>query len=257
MELYIKYLIALPLAGVAVAQTPPQSPDPACHLAPVRRMLDLPEARLVACMNAWLDRGMPASGSPQMTFLTHARSSLVLPIIEKKIEDVVVSRSPRDCFTDQRVDPVLFTVYGAETIAQAANEQAFRELSKLMRLDEHRFGEYVESVLLSAQAKGDPYPLAYRGFDIGDPAVDKRIAAWAEKDLAEEMERFSSPAYENVRRKRRIWAETLMERYGGVPTETQWKTDPLVSRLKPDLAAAIHDSVMRYTREALQRQKPK
>lgn len=257
MELQIKCLILLALAGFAVAQTAPQLPDPACHLAPGRRMLELPNERLVACMNAWLARGMPTPDSPQMTFLVRARSSLVLPIIEKKIEDVVVSRSPRDCFTDKNVDPTQFTVGAAEIIAAAAHEQSFRERSKLMRLDEQRVGRYVELTLLDAQAAGNPYPPAYRGLDIGDPAVDKRIAAWAEKVFREEMDRFSSPAYENVRGRRREWADALIECYGGAPSDGQWKTDPLVSRLKPGLAAALHDSVLRYTREALERRGPR
>ena len=253
----IKRLIVLPLAGFAIAQTGLQPADPACHPIPARRTLELPDERQVACMNDWLGRGMPTSESPQMSFLVRARSSLVLPIIEKKIEDVVVSRSPLDCFTNKTVDPRLFAEKAASVIASAANDESFRELSKLLRLDDERFGPFVEFVLTSAQASDNPYPLAYRGFDIGDPAVDKRIAAWAEKLLGEEMDRFSAAPYENARGQRRIWAEALMERYGGVPTEAQWKADPLVSRLKPGLAVALHDSVIRYTREAILRRGPK
>lgn len=170
---------------------------------------------------------------------------------------MLTSASPLDYFSDKTVDPKKFVNLAGASIAHAANEEALRQLSKLMRLDEQRFGPFVEQTLLNTQDVWNPYTLAYRGFDIGDPAVDRRIVLWAEKRLSEEMQRFSSPAYERVRRERRVWAEALVGRYGGPLTEQQWKTDPLVSRLKPELAVALHESMSRYAREVLEGRAPK
>jgi hypothetical protein len=189
--------------------------------------------------------------------LVRARSSLTLPILERRVEDLLGSTSPGDYFADKSVDPKRFVTLAASSIAYAANEEALRQLSRLMRLDERRFAPFVEQTLLNAQDAWNPYTLAYRGLEIGDPAVDREIAAWAEKRLSEEMQRFSNPTYERVRRERRVRAEALVERYGGPTTEDQWKADPLVARLKPELAAALRESMSRYAREVVQGRAPK
>jgi hypothetical protein len=110
--------------------------------------------------------------------------------------------------------------------------------------------QVVQRVLLGAQNIGNPYTLAYRGFEIGDPAIDRGIVAWGEELLGDEAKRYSIQSDDNIRGQRWAWAEAIVQRYGGVPTEKQWKTDPLASRLNAQLAASLHGSVMRHAAEA-------
>jgi hypothetical protein len=45
----------------------------------------------------------------------------------------------------------------------------------------------VRNTLLAAQNLRNPFTIAYRGFEIGDPAVDKRIAAWTSGPIASRL----------------------------------------------------------------------
>jgi hypothetical protein len=69
------------------------------------------------------------------------KSPLVLPLVEKKIEQVLKSASPRECFTDETVDPNRFVVVASWGMANTGSEQALVEVAKLIKLDEKRFGQ--------------------------------------------------------------------------------------------------------------------
>jgi hypothetical protein len=243
----------LALAAVAA----PQAPSPVCEAALERHILDYPENVQLACFRGWLARGMPPSDS--YSILIRARSGSVLPILEHRIEEILVSPSPLDYFTDKTVNPNKFVDFAAVVIANAGNEEALRHVAKLIQIDEKRFSRSrpVQMVLANARDFGNPYFLAYRSFEIGSPSVDNGVIDWAEQLLGDELERFSNPSYERLRRQRWEWAEAMVERYGGPPTESQWKNDPIASRLKPELAAALHDSMMRYAAETFAGRAPK
>ena len=49
------------------------------------------------------------------------------------------------------------------------------------------------------------------------------------------------------------WAEAMVEKYGGVPTESQWAVDPVVSILGIMRSKILHDEVMRAASDALQK----
>jgi hypothetical protein len=142
-------------------------------------------------------------------------------------------------------------------------------LSKLLRVDEKRFGYLVEQTLVAARTYGNPFPVAYQGFDIGDPAIDSRIASWAEKELlpppppprgysrvpdGERFRQLDIAAREGIiRDARTLWAEALVDKYGGVPSEAQWRSDPIVSRLKPSETDPVHDEMIRLTAEVVEK----
>jgi hypothetical protein len=121
---------------------------------------------------------MQVDGIEPLGVLIRTRGSLVLPMMERKIEEVLKSSSPLDCFTDKTVDPQRFVDLAASNIAHAGDEYALKEVSKLIALDEKRFDLLVRNTLLAAENRRNPFAVAYRGFEIGDPAVDKRIVAW-------------------------------------------------------------------------------
>jgi hypothetical protein len=221
-----------------------------------RRMLKASEAEQTAWINSDLDRGMPTvdPDAGVLTMLILNRSSVTLPLIEQKIEQVLRSPSPLDCFTDKSVDAQKFVGVAAAMIAYAGDEQALREISKLIKIDEKQFGRMVEGALINARSYRNPFIVAYRGFEIGDPAVDSRIAPWVESqfDKAESILRQANTDSE-VNQLKRWWAEAMVEKYGRVPTEMEWLTDPLVSRLKPYRAVALHDDIMRLASGVVQK----
>jgi hypothetical protein len=56
---------------------------------------------------------------------------------------------------------------------------------------------------------------------------------------------------------KRLWAEAMVERYGGIPTETEWAGDPIASRLKSSLAESLRQEISWLAREALDKRSPK
>ena len=211
------------------------------------RILRWSEARQVSWIQSDLDQGMPADpGGDPLAMLILNRSSVTLPLMEKKIEQVLASTSPKDCFTVRSVDPDKFVAGAAAMIAYSGDEQALRKVSKLIRIDERRFGDLVDHTLVEAETRRNPYPLAYRGLELGDPAIEKRILAWAEARLADKT------AF-RIGQVRQWWAEAMVDKYGGVPTEGQWETDPIVSRVRPAQEPSFHNQMIGLAVEAAEK----
>ncbi len=97
--------------------------------------------------------------------------------------------------------------------------------------------------LFNAEIYRNPFAVAYRGLNIGDPAVDKRIVGWAELQFADKTDL-------RQRQLKHLWAEAMAEKYATAPTGVNWANDPIASRIKPELAASLHDEVLRLAAEA-------
>src|SRR6266568_8328496 len=137
------------VVGIA-AITACGAPQPHAQQAMPNRILTLSDAEQIAFTTAYLNRGMPVGddqGAGDMTYLVLNRSSLVLPIIETKIEQVLKSPNPQDCFSVRNVDPHRFVGAAANEITYAADEQALKHAIKLLKFDEKRFGWMAESTL--------------------------------------------------------------------------------------------------------------
>jgi hypothetical protein len=207
----------------------------------------------IALAKVWLDRGLPPSDSSVgLGNLALGRSSLILPLIEAKIEEALKAPNAADCFTDKSVSPDAVIPYLWQTIASVGDRQALQQASKLLKIDEKRFDKMVAHTMYAAYSR-NPFKLAYEGFAIGDPAIDKRLVAWAEEVLSAELPHLGNPIFDKVEGSpRRLWAEALVDRYGAAPSATQWMKDPIASRLKPGLAALDYD-VRRFAVEAAEK----
>lgn len=124
-----------------------------------------------------LDRGLPAELGHRVTGIARARGSVVVPVIEKKIEEVLKSSSPATCFSDPTVDPRRFVGLATGLIESAEDENALKAASMLMRIDEARFGPMVQMVFLNADGCRNPFIVAYRGLDRrpGDQSTGHRL----------------------------------------------------------------------------------
>lgn len=83
----------------------------------------------------------------------------------------------------------------------------------------------------------NPFTVACRGLEVGTEAVARYTVAWVESALASN-------------RMQRTWAEAMLDRYGKVPGDAEWATDPMVSRLKDRASPELRQSVMRLAADA-------
>src|ERR1035438_5355882 len=123
-------LVDHPVTG----QVAPAEPDTLAF-----RVLKWTPAEQATWIKTTLDKGVPTDLAPGLNTLIVGKSSLTLPLVEQKIEQVLQSKSPSECFTDKSVNPEKLVVGGAIMIAYAGNDEAMRQVAKLTKLDEKRF----------------------------------------------------------------------------------------------------------------------
>jgi hypothetical protein len=194
---------------------------------PARKILELTDAEQIEFIAASLEQGLPDSRADQMTMLVINRSSITLPLIEEKIEQALKQQSPPQKLVDT----------AAELIAYAGDEQALDAIVKLIRIDETRFARLVGRALTHSANWRNPFTLAYRGLQMGDEAVSRYTTTWAEAALTSS-------------RMQQTWAESMLDRYGKVPSETEWAQDPIASRLKDRVSPELRQSILRSATEA-------
>jgi hypothetical protein len=118
-----------------------------------------------------------------------------------------------------------------------------------MELKDERFG--LNDWLLGVQlgqaldygASPNFFPIAYKGFDIGDPWLDNKMIAWIQEQLEDKTQTRQITL-------KHWWSEAMADRYGTTPPEVLWANDPIVKRLKPALAASLHDEILRMEMQA-------
>jgi hypothetical protein len=226
-----------PITLTGWAQTPTTS---------ARDLSQSSEASQREWIRSELDRGV-LTPTDTLGVLVLTNSSLAIPLIEKKIEEVLHSNSPADCFSDKSVNPNRFVDLAAGVIAYAADQEAMKAIDRLMKIDEERFGPLVASALWRSYGTGKTAALAYHGLDLGNAAMTHRIIEWVEPVLADANRRAAALSF------KQWWADAMVGRYGGSPTDLQWASDPIASRLKPQLAESLHNDMIRLTVGAVQK----
>ena len=191
-----------------------------------RAILEISEAERTKFVNETMDAAFPDDRADQMTMLVINRSALVLPLIERRVEVELRSQSPSKSLIET----------ATEMIAYAGDEQALREVSKLVAIDDSRFGRLVGRTLDNALSFRNPFTIAYRGVEIEDERMARKIGAWADSALSS-------------RRMQRLLAEAMVERYGQVPGEAEWAKDPLTVRLKTPRHERLREGVLGFARE--------
>lgn len=192
-----------------------------------RNILDRSYAEQTAFITATIEQGFPEDRADQMTMLIINRSALTIPLIEGKLEQALIASSPSKRFVD----------IASEMIAYAGDEEALRAIGKLIELDETRFGQLVGRTLDNSVHFRNPFTIAYRGLELGNEAVSRHTVAWVESVLASD-------------RMQRTWAEAMLDRYGKVPGDSEWATDPIVARLNDRASPGLRRSVLRLAEDA-------
>jgi hypothetical protein len=210
-------LLAISLSFCSTAQE---------SLPTARGILQLSETAQIEFVNRTMDLAFPDDRGDQMTMLIINHSSLVLPLIEGKIEDHLRAASSTERFID----------IASEMIAYAGDQESLRAISKLITLDESRFVPLVKRTLDNAGNWRNPFNVAYQGLEIGDKAISQFAMAWAEGALSSS-------------RMQRAWAEAMLDRYGRLPGDPEWTNDPIASRLKGGASAELRQNIVRFTAE--------
>lgn len=206
------------------------------------------DAEIGAWMQTDLDRGLPVELGDSAAVVARWRSATAVPLVEKKVEQVLASRVPAACFTQPGVDPKRFLSLATGFIEFAADESAIRAAATLVRIDGLHFSSVVNGVLLNANAGGprNPFTVAYAGLELGDPVVARRINGWAESLFASEAK---FPTSESRQR----WAEAMLEKYGVVPGDGIWATDPIAIGLSRKTLESTRSAVTRLAAEVLEK----
>lgn len=208
-------------------------------------ILKVNNAGQVKFIQSTLDEGMPTELVDTLAMLVLNKSTLTLPLIEKKIEAIVASQNPSRCCTTKEINPSGFIDLAARTIGYAGDVEGLKQLAKLMAIDEPRFAQYVPITIHNAEERrnGNPFAVAYAGLEIGRPDLTRTIIAWVEAEL---------PGKTEFRRGqlRRWWGQAMLTRYGGrASAERGWNDDPIASRLANSLALLTRDEVLRCVAE--------
>jgi hypothetical protein len=218
-------ICAASLLQVCVAQT-------ARDAETVKSILQMPEAEQVAFAKSVLEQHFPENEGDKFSLLLVNRSALVVPLIESRIESELRSDSRSERFID----------LASAMIAYAGDQHSLRAIRKLIGIDESRFGTFIGRTLDNAGKWGNPFGVAYQALELGDETVARYATAWAEAALLSN-------------RMQRTWAEAMLDRYGKVPGDSEWATDPIASRLKDRASPELRQSVVRFAAEAQTKRK--
>jgi hypothetical protein len=192
----------------------------------IKSILQVSEAEQVAFAKAVLEQHFPESEGDKFSLLLVNRSGLVVPLIESRIESELGSDSRSERFID----------LASAMIAYVGDEHSLRAIRKLIGIDERRFGTFIERTLDNAGKWRNPFGVAYQAVELGDEAVARYATAWVASALASD-------------RMRRTLADAMLDRYGRVPGDSEWATDPIVSRLNDRASPELRQSVMRFAAE--------
>jgi hypothetical protein len=125
----------------------------------------------------------------------------------------------------------------ADALAYVANGLAVDALCDLCAGNADLFCPYLERSLDYAEGRLNPFTLAYRAIARPEATVQDATIHWADSMIG-------FPHF------RQRLAEAMLDRYGKVPSQTEWTTDPIASRLKDRASPELRQSVLRFAAEA-------
>lgn len=198
-----------------------------------RAIVELTETEQSRFVTETIAAGFPDDRADQLTMLVLNRSALVLPLLERRVEDEFRAQSP----SKELIGIV------TEMIAYAGDEQALREASKLIALDGQSFGRLVGRTLDNALDFRNPFVVAYSGLNFGIEPVSDLIGEWASSKL-------SAPKMQ------RLLAEAMLARYERIPDEVTLNKDPIVSRLTKGVSAGLRQKLADFATSSEKKRTP-
>lgn len=205
------------------------------------RLLRASAADQKAYVNSAFDHGLPQASVDTVTILVRQHSALLAPVLGARVVEALKAASPIDCFIDKTVDPKAAIMAAASAIAYASDENALKELAKILAVDDRRFG-WLVGYALSDGGSRNFFPVAYSGLEIGSKELDSKMIAWIQKQLETSADSAQSQL-------KSWWAEALVIKVGHTPTQADWDNDPIVKQLPAELTKSVRDDVFRMAAE--------
>lgn len=193
---------------------------------PVRQILDLSDEDLMSFVHECIRKDFPPTEGDKFVHVLINRSHLVIPALEEAVR-TGLSLDPQP---ERRI------ALAAELIAYAGDEAALRSISRLIQIDKERFRPLVARTLNHAKNWHNPFDLAYRANDLGDPEIWGETTRWIEDELSRSSGR-------------RRWAESFSRRYEAQDLPSQWEKDPIVRALRRADSEDLRNEILRLATE--------
>jgi hypothetical protein len=125
----------------------------------------------------------------------------------------------------------------ADALAYVANALAVDALSDLCIENPSLFCPYLQRTFDYAEGRMNPFTLAYLVIARPETVVQETAIRWANSMIgfAHFQQRLG---------------EAILDKYGKVPSDSEWATDPLSSRLKSEVSSELRQRVLHYAAEA-------
>ena len=184
-------------------------------------------------LSVLLDRDYRNQPADELLMLSIQHSDVAIPELQRRLS--VFSRQSRKTLTAN-------ATIQADALAYVANGPAVDALCDLCAGNADLFCPYLERSLDYAEGRLNPFTLAYRVIAKPEAVVQDAAIHWANSMIG-------FPHF------RQRLAEAMLDRYGEVPGETEWATDPIASRLKDRTSPELRQSVLRFAAEAQSKRK--
>jgi hypothetical protein len=174
-----------------------------------------------------LDRDYGNQPADDLLMLAIQHSDLAVPELKRRL--IAYGQQPRKTLGGS-------TTIHADALAYVANGLAVDALCDLCAENPGLFCSYLERSLDYAEGRLNPFTLAYRAIARPEAVVQDAAIHWADSMIG-------FPHF------RQRLAEAMLDRYGKVPSETEWAQDPIASRLKTGASSELWQSVLRFAAE--------
>ena len=175
-----------------------------------------------------LDRDYRKQTADELLMMSIQHSDVAVPELRQRL--IAHSRQFRKALTGN-------SAIHADALAYVANALAVDALCDLCAGDADLFCPYLERSLDYAEGRLNPFTLAYSAIAKPEAVVQGATIHWAD----------SMVGFPHFRQR---LAEAMLDRYGKVPGDSEWATDPIVSRLKDRASPELRQSVVRFAAEA-------
>jgi hypothetical protein len=218
------FSVAFVLCAVDLAAAPLDRPSDTQQASVGRSEQQDVRARL----SIVLDRDYSNQPADELLMLAIQYSDLAVPELKRRL----IANSPQS-----RKALAGNTAIHADALAYVANGLAVDALCDLCSENADLFCPYLERSLDYAEGRSNPFTLAYRAIAKPGAVVQDTVIQWVNSMIG-------FPHF------RQRLAEAMLDKYGRVPDESVWATDPIASRLKDRASPELRQSVVRLATEA-------
>jgi hypothetical protein len=226
MNMRSRFLFAFVLCTVGLAATPQDHPSGTQQTNVGKSQQEERDVR--TRLSILLDRDYSRQSADELLTFAIQHSDIAVPELKRRLS--AYSQQSRKTLTGN-------AGLHADALAYMANALAVDALCDLCAGNADLFCPYLERSLDYAEGRSNPFTLAYHTVAKPEAVVQGATIHWADSMIG-------FPHF------RQRLAEAMLDRYGKVPGDSEWATDPIASRLKDRASTELRQSVVRLAVEA-------